>query len=101
MGAEFQYGADFSRSPSPRCRSRSRRRVQPTSARRWFSAAEVKYLTWTADNLLRQVVYECQFTHDCYGGGAPLLLVTGDSAINETLRKPAAITRPSTSVVWP
>ena len=51
-----------------RCRSTCRRRARPASDRRWCSAAfigcgrelvaEVKFLTWTDDNLLRQVVYE-------------------------------------------
>jgi ATP-dependent DNA ligase len=50
------------------CRSRRRRRAAAVSARRSSSVAytgfgaklvaEVKYLAWTGDNLLRQVVYE-------------------------------------------
>ena len=51
-----------------KCRSTFRRRAPAASARPWRLSrvhwvrpelvAEVKYLTWTDDNLLRQVVYE-------------------------------------------
>jgi ATP-dependent DNA ligase len=60
-------GAACSRSQQTRCRSRCRPRAAAASARRWSSVAcigcgpswsEVKFLTSTGDNLLRQVVYE-------------------------------------------
>jgi ATP-dependent DNA ligase len=48
-----------------KCRSMSRRRAAAGSAHPWRVhwvrpelVAEVKFLTWTDDNLLRQVVYE-------------------------------------------
>ena len=62
------YGGGCSRLRPTECRSIRRRRAAAGSDRRWFSAAshwvrpefvaEVKFLTWTEDNLLRQVVYE-------------------------------------------
>ena len=61
-------GIACSRSRPTRCRSRCRRRAAAASDRRWCLSrvhwvrpelvAEVKFLTWTEDNLLRQVVYE-------------------------------------------
>ena len=54
--------------PCPRCHSTRHRRAQAASEHRWVLSrthwvrpklvVEVKYLTWTDDNLLRQVVYE-------------------------------------------
>ena len=59
-------GVGCNRLRSIRCRSRSRRRAPVASDRPWCRVhwvrpelvAEVKFLTWTDDNLLRQVVYE-------------------------------------------
>ena len=62
------YGGDCNRSPLPRCRCRwrhprSNRFGSPLVLSRvhWVRpelVVEVKYLTWTDENLLRQVVYE-------------------------------------------
>ena len=54
-------GAGCSPSRPPRCRSRCRRRGTVLSRVHWVRpelVADVKYLTWTADNLPRQVVHE-------------------------------------------
>jgi ATP-dependent DNA ligase len=62
------YAAGCSRSRPPRCPSRRAAALhhplriaagpQPRALVRPELVAEVKYLTWTGDNLLRQVVYE-------------------------------------------
>ncbi len=67
-GAGAAVAIACSRSPPTRCRWKCRRRAPAVSARRWCLSrvhwvrpelvAEVKFLTWTEDNLLRQVVYE-------------------------------------------
>ena|SRR6266850_8501604 len=68
MRSSAGYGVDYNRSPLSRCRSTGPRPGRTASVHRSCYAActgyvpelvaQVKYLTWTDDNLLRQVVYE-------------------------------------------